>query len=164
MNNKGFSLTELVVVIAIMGVISVGGMITMGLIHSASAKEASTKLNSALMKTRTDSMSKASASVEVYEGSDSKYYIVYKVAGNTQSPILIGDSRVQISYEDTVGGGGLITSSNRLELSFNRDTGSLKPLRQENNTSIYCKEITIVAGHKEYTITCERLTGKTYVK
>lgn len=167
MNNKGFSLMELVVVIAILGVISVGGIITMGLIFSASGKEASAKLNSALLKTRTEAMSKASASVEIYEDSaDSKYYIAYTIAGNRQNPIMIGDTRVEISYADSNGSSKSLTSGGQpLVLSFERDTGAFKPIgADDTNLPIYCRTITIVSGHKTYTITCERLTGKTIVK
>lgn len=166
-NNKGFSLTELVVVIAILGVISVGGLVTMALIFSASGKEASAKLNSALLKTRTESMSKASASVEIYENAaDSKYYIAYTISGTKQDPIMIGDSRVEISYKDSEGTiNDIVAGGQKLVLSFERDTGAFKPIGATGaNVPIYCREITIVAGHKTYTITCERLTGKTIVK
>lgn len=166
MNNKGFSLMELVVVIALLGIISVGGLVTMGLLFSASGKEASAKLNSALIKTRTESMSKASASVEIYEDTDSKYYVAYTISGNRQDPIMIGDTRVEISYEDSNGSTKNITSGgNKLELSFERDTGAFKPIGSDaGNLPMYCKKITVVSGHKTYVITCERLTGKTFVK
>ena len=163
-NNKGFSLTELIVVIAIMGVVMVGGVITMGLLYSASAKEASSKLNSALNKTRTECMSKSSASVELYEDkTDSKYYIIYEVSGTTQTPILVGDSRVVISYTDSKGDPHTISEDNKLKISFDRETGALNQIN-ETGDPIYCKEINIEAGHKTYTIQCERLTGKTTVK
>ena len=167
MNNKGFSLMELIVVIAIMGVVMVGGVITMGLLFSASGKEASAKLNSALIKTRTESMSKASASVEVYENTaDSKYYVAYTISGNKQEPIMIGDSRVEISYKDSNGTTtNLVAGGQPLVISFERDTGAFKPIgTATGNLPIYCREITVVSGHKTYTITCERLTGKTIVK
>ena len=163
-NNKGMSLTELIVVMAVMGVVSVGSVIGLGLLHSASAKEAATKLNSALNKTRTECMSKSSASVEIYEDTtDSKYYIVYEVSGNKQDTILIGDKRVSISFKDTMDDTSVISGNSKLIISFNRDTGSFKSISEEN-TTLYCKEIYIEAGHKTYTIQCERLTGKTTVK
>ena len=165
MNNKGFSLTELIVVIAIMGIVAVGGMITLGLLYSASGKEASAKLNSVLAKTRTEAMSKASASVEIYEDAqDSKYYIKYTISGVEQDPIMIGDTRVEIYYEDTDDKGGLIKAGVApLEISFDRDTGAFKPIKVDATTGAetYCSEIKVVAGHKTYVITCERLTGKT---
>ena len=126
-NNKGFSLTELIVVIAVMGVIMVGGVITTGLLYSASAKEASSKLNSALNKTRTECMTKSSASIELYEDvNDSRYYVIYEVSGNKQTPIQVGDSRVSISYRDSKGDLTHLVGNNKLTISFNRDTGSFK--------------------------------------
>ena len=161
-NNKGFSLTELIVVIAVMGVIMIGGMITTGLLYSASAKEASSKLNSALNKTRTECMSKSSASILVEEKSDSKYYVTYNIGGTDQDPILIGDSRVVISYKDSKGDTKTISGNNKLSISFERETGAFKSI--STTETLYCKEIYIEAGHKTYTIQCERLTGKTTVK
>lgn len=162
MNNKGFSLTELIVVIAIMGVIMIGGMITTGLLYSASAKEASSKLNSALNKTRTECMSKSSASILIEEKSDSRYYFTYDIAGKKQE-VLFGDSRVVISYEDSEEDTTTITGNEKLTISFDRETGAFKQINEEGNP-IYCREIYIEAGHKTYTIQCERLTGKTIVK
>lgn len=161
-NNKGFSLTELIVVIAIMGVVMVGGVITTGLLYSASAKEASSKLNSALNKTRTECMSKASASVLIEEKADSKYYLTYEISGNKQEAALFGDSRVVISYKDSGDDVTTIAGDNKLLISFDRETGAFKSI--STTETLYCKEIYIEAGHKTYTIQCERLTGKTTLK
>ena len=164
LNNKGFSLVELIVVIAIMGVVSVGGIVSYGLLYSANAKEASAKLNSALNKTRIEAMSKVSASIEIYENdADSKYYATIKVGENEQDPIYIGSSRVVISYEDT-NTTTTIEDDDTLVISFDRETGAFKPIRNDGTVDVYCKEITVEAGHKTYTIQCEKLTGKTIVK
>ena len=162
-NNKGFSLTELIVVIAVMGVVMIGGVITLGLLYSASAKEASSKLNSALNKTRTECMTKSSASILIEEKADSRYYITYNISGNDQPAVLIGDSRVVISYKDSENDSTTIAGSNTLTISFDRETGAFKQINAEG-TPVYCKEIHIEAGHKTYTIQCERLTGKTTLK
>ena len=162
-NNKGLSLVELIVVVAIMGVVMVGGVVTLGLIHNASAKEASAKLNSALNKTRTEAMSKASASVEIYEGADSKYYADYYIAGTKRETVYIGSSRVDISYMDTNGTND-IEDDDKLIISFDRETGAFLPIGSAGNVNVYCREIYIESGHKTYTIQCEKLTGKTTVK
>lgn len=161
-NNKGFSLTELIVVIAIMGVVMVGGVISTGLLYSASAKEASSKLNSALNKTRTECMSKSSASVLIEEKADSKYYLTYEISGNEQEAALFGDGRVVISYKDSGDDVTTIAGDNKLLISFDRETGAFKSI--STTETLYCKEIYIEAGHKTYTIQCERLTGKTTLK
>ncbi len=159
--NSGFSLVELVVLLAIMGILMAGGITAFGLIFSTSAKETTSKIDSALNKTKVEAMSRASASVEIYKDStDSSYYVRYTINGTTQNPIKVGSSRVNVAYVDSSGTTTTITGSNNLIISFDRASGGFKPI---SGTSNYCKSIIVTSGAKTYTITCERLTGKTSI-
>ena len=161
-NNKGLTLVELIVVVAIMGIVSIGGISGINLIYSTSAKETSSKLNSALNRARTEAMSRSQASLDIYE-QDSEYYVKFKINGAEEAPIRVGTSRVNVSYTDTQGNTKKLTAPNSLKIEFDRETGAFKPL-DSGSGDAYLKKITVSSGTKVYTITCERLTGKTKLK
>lgn len=163
-DNRGFSLVELIVVLAILAIISVGAVNSFGLLYSTSAKETATKLNSAMSKARTEAMSKSQASLQIYE-KDSAYYVKFTINGNEESPIQIGSSRVKITYStsnspDTE----LDLPSGGLTIEFDRDTGGFKSMGGNGSGEIYCKKITVTSGSKTYNLICERLTGKTRIE
>lgn len=156
-DNRGLSLIELIVVIAILGILSVGAVNSLGLLSSSGAKEAATKLKSAMSKARTETMSKSQASLKLYED-DSEYYVQFTVNGNQETPIKIGSSRVNITYtESDEPDNPQSLPSDGITLEFDRDTGAFKYI---SGTDVYCEKITITGGSRTYTLTCERLTGK----
>lgn len=162
-DNRGLSLIELIVVVAILGIVSVGATSSLGLLYSTSAKEAATKLNSAMAKTRVEAMSKSQASLRLYE-KDSEYYVQLIVNDKEESIVQIGNSRVDITYvrsdhQDQV----LELPSKGVLLEFNRETGGLKPL-EDGGGNAYCKKIIITSGNRTYNVVCERLTGKTRIE
>ena len=59
MNNKGFSLIELIVIIAIMGVLVGGAGLGIGLVFSKDAMKCATRLNDSIYDARANSMYKA---------------------------------------------------------------------------------------------------------
>ena len=59
MNNKGFSLIELIVIIAIMGVLVGGASLGIGLVFSKDAMKCATRLNDSIYDARANSMYKA---------------------------------------------------------------------------------------------------------
>ena len=61
--NSGYSLIELVAVLAIMGIIFVGGFVGFGIINNANVKETTAKIETAINKTKTSSLSRSSASM-----------------------------------------------------------------------------------------------------
>lgn len=163
-NNRGFSLIELIAVVAILGIVSLGASSSLGLLFSTSAKEAATKLNSAMAKTRTEAMSKSQASMQLYE-KDSGYYVKFVVNGNEESTVQIGNSRVDITYtKSNAPDQSLALPSGGIVIEFDRDTGGFKPIDVNGNTDVYCKKITITSGSKTYNLICERLTGKTRIE
>lgn len=166
-NNRGYSLIELIVVVAILAILSTGVIGYFGLLSNSSAKETMTKLKTAMTNTRTQAMSKAQASLLIYE-QDGEYYVQLTINGAEESPIKVGNSRVYVTY----------TKSNALDQSlpipskeagglrieFNRDTGGFKPIESGSGNEIYCKKITVSAGSRKYEIVCEKLTGKVKVE
>ena len=160
-DNKGFSLIELIVVIAILGIISVGIVNTFGLLSNASAKGAANKLKTALTETRVECMSKAQASLHIYQNESSEYYVTLTVNDEEKAPVKIGDSKVDITYKRSSKTAmidqALEIPAEGIEIEFDRDTGEFKPIK---GTEFYCKKIIVTSGERRYTLTCERLTGK----
>jgi len=91
-NNKGFSLIELIVVIAIMTVTIGAVVISVSLISGSDAKEASRKFNSQIDEVRTGSMSRYDENISIMylekdpdNGIDSDgYYTVKKITTITE--------------------------------------------------------------------------------
>lgn len=154
----GYSLIELVAVIAIMGIIAGAGITGLGLLSNANVKETTVKIETAINKTKTSSMSRSSASMELYE-KDSAYYVDLSYTGKdgeVKETAKVGTSKVTITYTPTEGDTVTIGGTNKLTIRFNRDTGSFQPISGD----VYCKNITISVGDKTKTIVCEKLTGK----
>lgn len=161
-DNRGLSLIELIVVVAIMGILLAGGINYLGLLSSHSAKETATKLKSAMTEARTEAMSKSQASLRIYEDG-SEYYAELTVNGKIQSPVQIGNSRVEVTYErvatveENLPVDGLV-------IEFDRDTGAFKPVDVLEGKNVYCRKIIVTAGSRSYILSCERLTGKVIVE
>lgn len=158
-NNKGFSLIELIVVIAILGVIAGGTILSTNVVFSMGVKGCTDYLYGYLGKTRIDAMSKASAELEIYRNSNGEYYA--KLSTETEET-KIGKSPLEISYyinNDTTK--YIISDSNILKLSFDRSSGAFLPLEGSAN---YCEKIIIKGGAKESVILLVPETGKFYIQ
>ena len=156
--NGGYSLIELIAVIAIMGVMVGAGFVGFGILNNANVKETTAKIETAINKTKTSSMSRSSASMELYE-KDSAYYVDLSYTGKSgevKETAKIGSSKVTITYKDSDGSTVTIGGANKLAIRFNRDTGGFQPIQDD----VYCKSITVTSGARTKTIVCEKLTGK----
>lgn len=155
--NSGYSLIELIAVLAIMGIIFVGGFVGFGMLNNANVKETTAKIETAINKTKTSSLSRSSASMVLYK-KDSAYYVDLSYTGQNgvvEETAQVGSSKVTITYTDSEGDSVAINGTNTLTIRFNRDTGGFQPIVDD----VYCKTITISSGSRSKTITCEKLTG-----
>jgi prepilin-type N-terminal cleavage/methylation domain-containing protein len=177
--NRGFSLVELIVVIAILGVMTTVGGYALTAISSANAKECARELEAALISTRTHSYSNdvqavdsngenaatgpRVAEVTFYKGADG----IYMEKSFESEPKKIGGSRVSVAYllsggtdEDYV---DICSpeSNPKITFSFNRSSGAFRTMKVDGSSAGMCESIRITSGSKTYTITCYEHTGKT---
>lgn len=144
--DKGFSLVELVVVIAIMAVATTVGGYALSTISLANAKNCATEIKSKLEKTRMESTTDIEGDapvVELYSEDGSVYLKV-----GTMEPEEIGNSRVTVVCD----GEELSTKTERVEFSFDKSSGAFDDLG--------CKTIVVSGGSREYTLTLYEKTGK----
>lgn len=162
-NHKGFMLIELIVVVAIMGIMIGVGSYALSMIASANAKECAQKLNAALVRTRTTSYSKDTmtsiATLDLYKGSEG----IYIKKSFESDPEKIGGVRVKVYYRLN-GGTYVELDSDILTFSYNRSSGAFRTLKVNGSAAGMCDSIRVVSGSKEYVITCYEQTGKTMVE
>lgn len=163
LRNKGFSLIELIVIIAIMGVMLAVGGYSLTAISSANAKQCAKELEAGLISTRTQSYSSdtdaSMATVSFYKGTDGIYM---KKSFETEAK-KIGGSKVSVSYKLTGGTDYVELGNDPITFSFNRSSAAFNPAMIAGS-SAHCESIKISSGTKVYTITCYEHTGKTMLE
>ena len=169
-NNIGFSLVELMVVIAIMAVLMGLASYSFGLILSSSAKECAQKLSSQLYETRTGSMCRYGEELTI-KYSDGYYiqratYTINK--DGMQEPLSdqeskkIASSRVKITaYLEGDSTPYIINSTTEITVSYNHSSGEFTyPSINNVQQTSYLEKIVIESGSKVYTIKMVPETGK----
>ena len=157
MKNRGFSLIELIVVVAIMGVALAVGGYALSAISLANAKNCATEIKSSLEKTRTQACSSdndtTSAQLLLYRDSSSGKVCVLKNFEGTAKEI--GGKTVTVKYrlKGTTQLLDLGDQDTPLTFGFDRSTGGFK------GTNLV-EEIQVSSGGRTYKLTCYSLTGK----
>ncbi len=166
-DNRGLSLVEIMVVIAIIAVVGGVGIWGVGAITGRPAQQCAQKIVYSLERHRTTSMSKLKADYVLWQDSvTGKVYVNERVTNDKTkdlsavTPITteIGASGMKVTYVcsdgDTV---DLATSS--LNLGFDRSSGAFK---QQSDGS-YCTKIIVERGGRSFEVTLVPFTGKVYI-
>ena len=164
-DNRGISLVEMIIVIAILAVVSGGVAIGIGSALSKPAEECTKKITDSLKNARVSTMGKNTVKLYLYSDTDGIYLKEkVQVTGGTatEKKIRIGQRGVEVSYQLT--GDSSYTSlggeSNPLVLSYKRTTGGFN----EISSGKYCESIKVKKGNREHTLKLYSLTGKVEVK
>ena len=179
-NNKGLSLVELIVVIAIMAVVIGIGALSFNLLFGTQAKSCAQKVSGMLNETKTGCMSRYDETMILSyrtAGSDpaittagyyteNKLYTIDKDATSVETGSEIrkmGGSRVVITVYMADGSSFVLGQNNKVTISFDRASGAFDKATtvvDGSNGSGYIDKITFQSGLRTYTITMVQETGK----
>jgi prepilin-type N-terminal cleavage/methylation domain-containing protein len=191
--NKGFSLVELIVVIAIICIVS-GGLLTAFFSMSGyRSKTASELIGTFMNTTKTEALAKEGAYMIISQSSSGEYMVTqtneplqftsngsggYDWKAATGSEYKSLGKNIIIKYETDLGTTVTVNASSPLILSYQRGTGGFKPIqeisasnptytdKQASGVDVYCKKITIEnkQGTRLYSLTLAKDTGKYVLK
>lgn len=184
-DERGFSLVELIVVIAIISIIGAGAYSMLGLLNGKYAKECATKTQSALSQTKVAAMSKSKGAalydvyIRIYADANGSIFVDSVTGRGTPEEFRttekIGNAKVTVSAvkgskgtdaSDTVvtlgASNEIIIAFDRADGTFNEvisaePTGGSEPARE---VGIYWKKIVFTQGSVEYVLELVPLTGK----
>lgn len=156
-DNRGISLTELMVIIAIVAVLSGGVFMMIGTLTGWRVRECSDKLTAAMSETKVQAMSKTSAQMTLSFEEDQGYILDKSFAGQEK----IAGTQITITYSDSAGNKNLSIKNHPLTISYDRSSGSFQSIgTDESGNALYCSEIVIQQGKRERKIVFYTETGK----
>jgi len=184
-NNKGFSLIELIVVIAIMSIMVGFLVVSLSTVFGTKARECAEKVSAKIDSVKTGSVSLYNETMELKYHSKSEpgyssdgYYAtcsVYTIDNQAQSVKAsedeirkVGASNIAIKAYTSDGNNFDLDSSTGIIISFDRSTGAFKQAMKDDgvglvdgsNNPVYFEKITFSAGGRTYKIEMVPETGK----
>lgn len=171
-DNAGFSLIELIVVIAIMVIVAGIGAAWIGNISGYRARECSGKISSSLTSSKIKALSKerktGDAYWELYLDSDNKYYVNVRYPDYESGAITYDEdiskvgktSNITVKYTD-VDGEHTVDAHNSLILCYDRSTGAIyEGYGAAVDKTKKISKISVSAGIRTYNIDIVAKTGK----
>lgn len=162
LHNGGYSLIELVIVIAIIALIISTVFYSVIMVFGANAKNCANNIQRAIADCKVTTMGKAEAYLKLYRDStDQNVYTQMYIKGSGDSapvpsePQKVGSNRVYVEYTPKTGTETELTAGREIIIRFNRANGGF-------SGDIYTM-IRVQAGNKNYEITLTELTGKSEV-
>ena len=188
MSDKGFTLVELIVVVAILTKLLGIAVPSLNSILGFRVNRAANSIASALDRTKIEASSRLVGEMKLEKRADG-YYISYyldrgKVGGASHvtedEPEKIAPARTEISYTIDAGGASHVMAvGDRLILTYDRATGGFLPIQSKvitqeeiltelekgkdiplERTGTYCTSITVSGGRRYKTLSLIKETGK----
>lgn len=185
--NRGFTLIELIVVIAVMTILLGIAIPSLNSILGFRVNRAANSIASALDKTRTEAMNRLVGEMKLEKRVDGYYISYYLDRGKAgrksdvqqDQPEKIAPARTQISYSVNGGNESVLQEGQSIIITYDRATGAFLPL-QDNTWSQndilstltagndiplkregnYCTQITVRSGSRYKTLQLIQETGK----
>lgn len=128
--NKGFSMIELIVILAVLGISAtlIGGSISQ--IFSLDQKQCATELNAVLSRCKIGSMSRAGDVYLVVSAEADGVYSTYYENDAVAERQKIGKHSLSLTYTDETGASHTVSETEPLYLAFQRTTGAFLTVGQ----------------------------------
>jgi len=166
LDNKGFTLVEMLVVVAIIAVVT--GIFTLGfsLISTKHVDQCAKKIQMSLESCRTTTMGKLDAYLHFYTY-DGKIIVsknIVTATGTNSTVSELGGNNLSVKYVVTDGASSSehTLGSTALEIKFDRASGSLKPYSGSSYISEFI--VTNTSGTKTLHVKIDKLTGRVTVE
>jgi len=165
-NNKGFSLVELIIVIAMMVVLVSAVGYGVSLASSKDVEQCAQSMMSSIQHCRTVTMGKNMTTITISYDGDGTVIATENVTKvkddrtldiSSSSTKKVGKKGLQVKY-NLSGGGDVLLSTTPLTLEFDRGCGAL--LKTNGSETNLCTTITISDNNTTKTIVITPLTGK----
>lgn len=162
-NNKGFSLLEMIIVIAILAVVASVSFVGLGYLYTTNIKSSVKKINSSLLKTQSYTTAKSiggrDVGMRIKVDTQGNYCVEY-LGITEQADEVIGKKNLTVKCYKSDGSVQQVTSSSPVDIYFDRATGGLLPVAEGGST--YWSKIEITTnGANQCTVTISKVTGKT---
>ena len=161
-NNQGFSIVELIIVIAIISILIGVGLGSISYTQGLRANSTAEKILSVIEECKTVAPSKYETSliIQINDSGDIEAIVQTQASKEdniVQESVTVGQSDTIVSFEKNNGGVSLLEEES-LTIKFDRTTGAF------DTTTDYCEKIYIERGGVTKTITLEPKTGKVWVE
>lgn len=160
-NDKGYSLVEMIVVIAIIVVVAAGGVVGISTISNRPAQKVAQIMLTNIQSNRNIAMGKNSASLKLFVDASGNIKAEETIDGGSPKTYYLGNEDVDIEVEST-DGTTVDLASNDVTLVFDRSTGVIKPFGSESGAmnGKTLKTISVSRAGKTYIISVSSLTGR----
>lgn len=171
--NGGYSLVEIVIVIAIMAILTGGLFFSVNLVFGANAKTCANDIRAAIAQNKVNAMGKSEAKVVIERDAANSCIYATQLIGtyNKSTGILewntadskrekIGNAKVYVEFTTKSGVSTELTPGDSVEICFDRSTGSFKA----NDAGIIYSEVLVEGGRRSFTVVMTELTGKVSVE
>ena len=187
-DNRGLSLVELIVVIAIMAIMIGVGILSISLLFGTQARGCAQKVSSMLNETKTGCLSRFEETMTIAYRTKNQdgekaytadgYYAINRIYTLNSSAVSVavggvgsaeiralGSGKVVIMVYLSDGSSFELGTDKYVTISYNRSTGAFDPVivgnaSGETQTDDYIDKITFSSGARTYTITMVQATGK----
>ncbi|MCX4321925.1 MAG: prepilin-type N-terminal cleavage/methylation domain-containing protein [Lachnospiraceae bacterium] len=167
-DNRGYSMIELIIVLAIIAVIMGTVFYSIILVFSANARSCANDIQRSIGDCKVTTMGKSSAYMTLYRDStnenvytqmhvqDSGGSYPYPAYGDAQK---VGTQKVSVKYKSDTGTETELLAGDEIEIWFDRATGGFL----DDGTRTLYEYIRVEGGSKNYKIVLTKLTGKSEV-
>lgn len=177
--NQGFSLIELVVVIAVMTVLTLGVLLSLSALTNQKVRTMAKTIKSQLQYTQNQAMSKSVAYGQILLDDEDNYvFVLFSGTGSAkkESRKKLGTSKevnlyFKTNQDESGDRGTMIDKTHPCTLTFQKGSGALEPMvKMESHggisyeSGVYCEEILIAANERQVKIKLYSKTGKMQIE